>query len=102
MVIPKIKFSLITCVYVMLTQTTPNYRKVIPTQVFPLQTDGNCAGYEGIGEQLREELWLCQVVRLGGAARSVPARRAGDLGSNPDPGKNFSLKLATTQEIVDV
>ena len=25
----------------------------------------------------------------------VPARKAGETGSNPDPGENFSLKLTT-------
>ena len=30
----------------------------------------------------------------------VPAHRAGDLGSNPGPGENFSLKL-TTQDLPD-
>ena len=31
--------------------------------------------------------------RLGGLVVITPARRAGDPGSNPDPGVNFSLKL---------
>ena len=31
--------------------------------------------------------------RLGGLVVIAPARRAGDLGSNPGPGENFSLKL---------
>ena len=30
---------------------------------------------------------------LGGLVVIVPARRAGDPGSNPGPGENFSLKL---------
>ena len=32
-------------------------------------------------------VWLVQLVR-------APTRTAGDLGSNPGPGENFSLKLA--------
>ena len=31
--------------------------------------------------------------RLGGLVVIAPARRTGDPGSNPGPGKNFSLKL---------
>ena len=31
--------------------------------------------------------------RIGGLVVRVPAHRAGDLGSNPGPDKNFSLKL---------
>ena len=31
--------------------------------------------------------------RLGGLVVIAPARRAGELGSNPGPGENFSLKL---------
>ena len=31
--------------------------------------------------------------RLGGLVVIVPEHRAGDPGSNPGPGKNFSLKL---------
>ena len=31
--------------------------------------------------------------RLGGLVVIAPARRAGDPGSNPGPGENFSLKL---------
>ena len=31
---------------------------------------------------------------------SAPAHRAGDLGSNPGPGENFSLKLLTYLSIV--
>ena len=31
--------------------------------------------------------------RLGGLVVVAPARRAGDPGSNPGPGENFSLKL---------
>ena len=33
------------------------------------------------------------VDRLGGLVVIAPARRAGDSGSNPGPGENFSLKL---------
>ena len=35
------------------------------------------------------------MIYLGGTVRSAPAYRAGDLGSNPGPGKNVSLKLTT-------
>ena len=35
--------------------------------------------------------WVAQLVRA--PARRAPARRAGDPGSNPGPGENFSLKL---------
>ena len=31
------------------------------------------------------------MVHPGGAVRSVSVHRAGDLGSNPSPGENFSL-----------
>ena len=31
--------------------------------------------------------------RLGGLVDIAPVRRAGDPGSNPGPGENFSLKL---------
>ena len=31
----------------------------------------------------------------------VPARRAGDPGSNPGPGETFSLKLTTLSQFVD-
>ena len=48
---------------------------------------------EGDGDLIREEFWLCPVDRLGGLVVIAPARRAGDPGSNPGPGKNFSLKL---------
>ena len=30
----------------------------------------------------------------------APAHRAGDLGSNPGPGKNFSLNLLTKEKII--
>ena len=59
----------------------------------PLWTDGINAGPEGSGEQLRETFWLCSMIHLCGAVKSEPARRGGDLGSNPDPDDNFSLKL---------
>ena len=36
---------------------------------------------------------LGQVDRLGGLVVIAPARRAGDPGSIPGPGENFSLKL---------
>ena len=38
-------------------------------------------------------VWVAQLVR-------APAHRAGDPGSNPDPGEDFSLKL-TTQDLPD-
>ena len=37
---------------------------------------------------------------VSGAVGSAPARTPRDPGSNPDPGDNFSLKLAT-QDIPD-
>ena len=40
-----------------------------------------------------EEFWLGPADRLGGLVVVVPARRAGDPGSIPGPGENFSLKL---------
>ena len=33
---------------------------------------------------------------LGGLVAIAPAHRAGDLGSNPGPGENFSLKILIT------
>ena len=47
----------------------------------------------GSGYQLRETFRVGPVIRLGGAVRSAPARIAGDPGSNPCPGENFSPKL---------
>ena len=40
--------------------------------------------------------------RLGGLVVIAPARRAGDPGSNPGPGENFSLKLliSTCQMVI--
>ena len=35
-------------------------------------------GLDDGGNQLREKFWLCPVIHLGGAVRSVPACRAGD------------------------
>ena len=57
------------------------------------KTDGSSAGQEATGDQLREKFCLDPVVRLCGAFGSAPASTAGDLGSNPNPGENFSLKL---------
>ena len=37
--------------------------------------------------------------RLGGLVVIAPARRAGDPGSNPGPGENFSLKLLILQNV---
>ena len=48
---------------------------------------------EGKGDPIREEFLLGPVDRLGGLVVIAPARRAGDPGSNPGPGENFSLKL---------
>ena len=45
---------------------------------------------EGKGDPIREEFLLGSV---GGLVVIAPARRAGDLGSNPSPGENFSLIL---------
>ena len=57
---------------------------------------------EGDGDLIREEFWLGPVDRLGGLVVIAPARRAGDPGSNPSPGKNFSLKLliSTCQMVI--
>ena len=46
---------------------------------------------KGDGDLIREEFWLGPVDRLGGLVVIAPARRAGDPGSNPGPGENFSL-----------
>ena len=40
-------------------------------------------------------MWHGPVGRLSCLVVIAPACRAGDPGSNPDPGKNFSLKLTT-------
>ena len=56
---------------------------------------------EGDGDLIREEFWLGPVDRLGGLVVIAPARTAGDPGSNPGPGENFSLKLLiSTYQIV--
>ena len=44
---------------------------------------------EGKGDPMREEFLLGSVDRLGGLVVITPARRAGDPGSFPGPGKNF-------------
>ena len=48
---------------------------------------------EGKGDPIREELLLGPVDRLDALVVIAPARRAGDPGSNPGQGENFSLKL---------
>ena len=50
---------------------------------------------EGKGDPIREEFLLGQMDPLGGLVVIAPARRAGDPGSIPGPGENFSLKLLT-------
>ena len=40
--------------------------------------------------------------RLGGLVVIAPARRAGDPGSNPGPGENFSLKLLCISEKLQI
>ena len=45
---------------------------------------------EGKGDSIREEFLLGPVNRLGGLVVKAPACRAGDPGSNPGPGENFS------------
>ena len=40
-----------------------------------------------------EEFWLGPADRLGGLVVIAPARRAGDPGSIPGPGSNFSLEF---------
>ena len=44
---------------------------------------------EGKGDPIREEFLLGPGDRLGCLVVIAPARRAGDLGSNPCPGENF-------------
>ena len=44
---------------------------------------------EGKGDPIREEFLLGPVDHLGSLVVIVPARRAGDSGSNLDPGENF-------------
>ena len=46
---------------------------------------------EGKRDPIREEFLLGPVDRLGGLVVIAPARRAGDPGSIPGPGKNFFL-----------
>ena len=55
---------------------------------------------EGKGDPIREEFLLGPVDRLGGLVVIAPARRAGDPGSNPGPGGNFSLILLLYQFIL--
>ena len=45
------------------------------------------------GDPIREEFLLGPADHLGGLMVIAPARRAGDPGSIPGPGENFSLKL---------
>ena len=52
---------------------------------------------EGKGDPIREEFLLGPVNRLGGLVVIAPARIAGDPGSIPGPGENFSLKLFLLQ-----
>ena len=44
---------------------------------------------EGKADPIREEFLLGAVDLLGGLVVIMPARRAGDSGSNPGPGENF-------------
>ena len=44
-------------------------------------------------DQLREKFWLDPVIHLSRTVVSTPVCGTGDLGSNPGPGENFSLKL---------
>ena len=39
--------------------------------------------------------WLGSVIHLGGTDGSMAALRAGDPGSNPGQGEDFSLKLTS-------
>ena len=48
---------------------------------------------EGKGDPIREEFLFGPLDQLGGLVVIAPARRAGDPGSNPGLGQNFSLKL---------
>ena len=56
---------------------------------------------EGKGDPIREEFLLDPVDRLGGLVVIAQARRDGDLGSNPGPGENFSLKLLIISQFKD-
>ena len=71
----------------------PIYSRYSPSS----RTDGTKAGPEGSGDLLRENLWFGPAIRLGGAVRNTPAHRTGDLGSNPGPDENFSLKLTISE-----
>ena len=46
------------------------------------------ADHEGTGDLIRQKFYLSQVIRL----VISPARKTGDLGSNPSSGENFFLK----------
>ena len=46
---------------------------------------------EGKGDPIREEFLLGSVDRLDGLVVIAPAHKAGDPGSIPSPGENFSL-----------
>ena len=56
----------------------------------------------GYGDLIREEFQLGPVDRLGGLVVITPAHRAGDLGSNPGVGENFSLKLLMMTSIYKI
>ena len=55
----------------------------------PSRIDGTSVFQRVRGDPIIEEFLLGPVDRLGGLGFIVPARRAGDPGSNPGPGDNF-------------
>ena len=54
---------------------------------------------EGKGDTIREEFLLGPVDHLAGLVVIAPTHRAGDPGSNPGSGKNFSLKLLMLNKV---
>ena len=58
----------------------------------PSWIDGTSASRRCYGDLINEE-FLLGPVDLGGLVVIAPVHRAGDPGSNPSPGENFSLKL---------
>ena len=90
MAILKTKFSLISCLYVSLTQEL--LIKAEPIQVFSSIADGwHWHRPEGGVDQLGKGFWLSPVIRLGGAVGGAPERRARDPGQNPGPSEKFLL-----------
>ena len=59
----------------------------------PMRTEEISASSEVNEDQQRVKFFVALVFHLGGVVGSAPTHRAGDPGSNPGPGDNFSLKL---------